>query len=152
MTDTLATERLTAKRRRIALKLEDPRLAEHVRKHATEVELPMISAALARIADGDYGVCDECGEPIEADRLVAIPEIDTCKDCGFRKDGRVPHRHVDLAVARRIIEALEARKPPDSKVKSARIDETAGTVVFTTDKDAELELPVADFVGLYAQT
>lgn len=58
----------------------------------------------------------------------------------------------DLAVARRLIEALESRKDPASKVRSAIVDEAAATVVFTTDKGVELELPVADFVRLYAQT
>lgn len=88
MVDALATERLAAKRARIVRKLEDAALFPHVRKHATEVELPMIADALRKVTDGDYGICDDCGEPIEADRLEAIPEIDTCKRCGSRRDGR----------------------------------------------------------------
>lgn len=39
-----------------------------------------IEAALARIADGSYGVCEICGEPIGAERLSAIPWARLCID------------------------------------------------------------------------
>ncbi len=38
-----------------------------------------INRALAKIADGTYGACEICGEPIEADRLGANPAARTCK-------------------------------------------------------------------------
>lgn len=37
------------------------------------VQLADIEGALARIENGSYGVCEETDEPIEADRLLAIP-------------------------------------------------------------------------------
>lgn len=77
------SQRLKDKRQGIMKKLQDQGIFDHVRRHATEVELPMIEAALARIADGDYDTCIDCGNPIESTRLEAIPEIDTCKQCGL---------------------------------------------------------------------
>ena len=37
------------------------------------IELREMDKALKRIDEGNYGVCEETGEPIEADRLMAIP-------------------------------------------------------------------------------
>lgn len=44
-------------------------------------EIERIQAALARIADGDYGFCVACGEPIGAKRLAADPVVPTCIAC-----------------------------------------------------------------------
>lgn len=38
----------------------------------------MVTAALARIDNGTYGVCEECGRAIEAARLDADPAAATC--------------------------------------------------------------------------
>lgn len=38
-----------------------------------------VAAALKRIEDGTYGMCEECGEKIEDDRLDANPAARTCK-------------------------------------------------------------------------
>ncbi|MBZ2195340.1 TraR/DksA family transcriptional regulator [Occultella gossypii] len=35
-------------------------------------------AALARLAAGDYGICEVCGEPIGAERLAARPVASRC--------------------------------------------------------------------------
>lgn len=43
--------------------------------------LGKIDAALQRIADGTFGVCDECGEAIGLDRLRARPVTTLCIDC-----------------------------------------------------------------------
>lgn len=40
-----------------------------------------IDRALARIEDGSYGECLECGEPIAAARLEANPTVRYCIDC-----------------------------------------------------------------------
>lgn len=42
--------------------------------------LKQIDAALRRIEDGTYGVCEICGKPIGADRLRAIPWTTRCID------------------------------------------------------------------------
>jgi RNA polymerase-binding protein DksA len=43
--------------------------------------LANIDAALARIDDGTYGVCTNCGKPIAEERLEARPWADLCIDC-----------------------------------------------------------------------
>ena len=40
-----------------------------------------ITAALERVDEGTYGVCERCGEEIQAARLDAIPEAELCRDC-----------------------------------------------------------------------
>jgi DnaK suppressor protein len=40
--------------------------------------LAEVDAALARIADGTYGICAVCGEPIPSARLEARPTTDRC--------------------------------------------------------------------------
>lgn len=49
--------------------------------HHDVVELRLIDAALARIADGHYGECVDCGEPIGYERLVAAPYTARCLSC-----------------------------------------------------------------------
>jgi RNA polymerase-binding protein DksA len=42
--------------------------------------LEEIDAALLRIEEGSYGVCEVCGEPIGTERLSAIPWARLCID------------------------------------------------------------------------
>jgi DnaK suppressor protein len=51
-----------------------------------EVELARIDAALERLADGGYGDCVTCGEPIEPRRLELDPAIPLCLGCARRAD------------------------------------------------------------------
>ena len=53
----------------------------------SRLELSRVEAALRSIDDGTYGVCTNCGNPIGAERLEAIPWAPTCIDCA-RKGGR----------------------------------------------------------------
>jgi RNA polymerase-binding protein DksA len=41
----------------------------------------LIDAALARIKNGTYGICAECGTKIPEGRLKALPYATTCIDC-----------------------------------------------------------------------
>ena len=43
-----------------------------------------IDRALAKIDEGSYGLCDECGERIAPDRLEALPAASRCVDCARR--------------------------------------------------------------------
>ena len=45
------------------------------------VELRRIAAALARIDEGDYGACLECGEEIAVRRLELTPAAPLCIAC-----------------------------------------------------------------------
>lgn len=47
-----------------------------VQEHLAEIR-----AALARLDEGTYGVCEQCGEPIGDERLQARPEARTCIRC-----------------------------------------------------------------------
>lgn len=40
-----------------------------------------IDAALARLDEGTYGVCERCGRPIAEERLEALPYATTCIEC-----------------------------------------------------------------------
>jgi hypothetical protein len=46
--------------------------------------LRMIAAALRDMADGRYGVCTTCGQPIPLERLDARPEARHCLRCQAR--------------------------------------------------------------------
>lgn len=40
-----------------------------------------IAAALQRMAEGEYGYCSDCGEPLDEDRLNADPTLPRCLSC-----------------------------------------------------------------------
>ena len=44
-------------------------------------EIAMIKAALDRIARGDYGYCQRCGDEISTARLELLPETPFCRNC-----------------------------------------------------------------------
>jgi DnaK suppressor protein len=44
-------------------------------------ELAEVGEALERIAEGSYGVCEECGEEISFARLKAVPQTTHCISC-----------------------------------------------------------------------
>jgi DnaK suppressor protein len=43
-----------------------------------------LQIALARLQDGEYGVCSDCGTPIPSQRLRAVPDATTCVACQER--------------------------------------------------------------------
>ena len=43
-----------------------------------EARLGQVEAALAKLADGTFGTCRVCSNPIEAERLDANPAAETC--------------------------------------------------------------------------
>lgn len=44
-------------------------------------EVQQIREALQRIENGNYGICSNCGQPISAARLAAVPSSDICVVC-----------------------------------------------------------------------
>ena len=54
-------------------------MVQQVRDHLAEID-----AALVRLADGTYGICERCGRPIGEARLEARPEARTCISCATR--------------------------------------------------------------------
>jgi RNA polymerase-binding protein DksA len=50
-------------------------------QHSAERQLDHVNEALARIEDGKYGTCSNCGKRINPDRLEALPFSTLCIDC-----------------------------------------------------------------------
>lgn len=53
---------------------------------AARSELAGIAAAVARMEQGDYGVCVRCGMDIPLERLRAVPYADRCIACAEQSD------------------------------------------------------------------
>ena len=48
--------------------------------------LAAIDAALKRIDEGTFGICQSCGRPIDPERLDALPYTTQCIDCKRREE------------------------------------------------------------------
>lgn len=57
-------------------------------RHAL-TELTQVDAALARLRDGTYGECVDCGEPIAPARLAVYPTAMRCVTCQEAHEKRV---------------------------------------------------------------
>src|SRR2546427_9942914 len=120
--ETLLRDQLTERRQ----KLESASTAipgdEQVRRLLREVD-----AALARMDDGTFGICESCHDTIEADRLVADPLMEYCLDHLTRPQRQALERDLDLAA--RVLRGL---LPPPSQTfpgyEVARHYEGAGPV------------------------
>ncbi|OUZ10987.1 hypothetical protein BHE97_06030 [Aeromicrobium sp. PE09-221] len=51
---------------------------------SASAHLAEIDAALSRLGKGDYGRCEDCGEPIAHERLRAQPAARRCIGCATR--------------------------------------------------------------------
>jgi DnaK suppressor protein len=45
-----------------------------------------IDASLRKLAEGTYGICEECGEEISPERLKVLPFAILCRDCQERNE------------------------------------------------------------------
>ena len=54
--------------------------------------IKQIQAALQRIDDGTYGICEECGEDISISRLKARPVTRLCIKCKENQEMNEKHR------------------------------------------------------------
>ena len=50
--------------------------------------LMQVEHALVRIADGSYGMCESCGQPIGKARLQVFPRATLCMSCKQREERR----------------------------------------------------------------
>lgn len=55
---------------------ENRELANSLRKQLDDVDV-----ALQRLAEGTYGLCASCGQPIARERLEAMPATQFCINC-----------------------------------------------------------------------
>ena len=58
-------------------------LLEQLKERATGIE-----HALSAVAEDKYGVCEQCGQPIHPDRLVALPDTRTCICCARAREAQ----------------------------------------------------------------
>jgi RNA polymerase-binding protein DksA len=49
-------------------------------------ELRRVEHALARLKRGEYGICQSCGNPIAAARLLVLPSAVLCIECQARAE------------------------------------------------------------------
>ena len=56
-----------------------------------------VDSALERVANGSYGLCQECHEPVEQDRLLANPLVRYCLDHLTQPERAALQRDLDLA-------------------------------------------------------
>ena len=74
----------------------DPAVAEHAQTIATikriEDHVAEIDRAIQAAQRADYGVCEDCGEPIDPERLKILPETRLCVKCK-RESERFKQRH-----------------------------------------------------------
>jgi len=74
----VSKERLLQRRAALRLALEKGTASQRA---ATAEELAETEAALARIEEGKFGRCDECGGAIGRQRLLALPAVRLCIEC-----------------------------------------------------------------------
>jgi DnaK suppressor protein len=59
----------------------EQRARDYAIREILEGDAEQIRHAQQREADGQYGVCEDCDQPIDPARLSARPEATTCVDC-----------------------------------------------------------------------
>ncbi len=64
----------------LAVEREADEVLEHLGDAGVK-ELRLIDMALARMMDGSYGICMQCGERISAERLDVLPYTGVCRAC-----------------------------------------------------------------------
>ncbi|MFC2044479.1 TraR/DksA family transcriptional regulator [Chloroflexota bacterium] len=57
-----------------------------------EDQLAEIEHALHKLTEGTYGSCDSCHQPIDLERLEALPQANLCLDCKTKNKGKFPQR------------------------------------------------------------
>ena len=92
---TARLERITANLRRgyeadskeRAKQLEDSEVVDAL-GNEVRLELKKITATLARMESGDFGICINCGTPIDEGRIEAYPYALECIDCATLDERR----------------------------------------------------------------
>lgn len=101
---TLIRDQLAERRDRLQSVAGQSPDADRIRTLLREVD-----AALERLDQGTYGVCETCHESIEADRLVADPLVEYCLDHLSPTEHRALQQDLDLAA-----QVMRGLLPPPS--------------------------------------
>jgi len=96
-------------------------------------EIQAIDAALGKIDEGTYGICESCGRPISKERLEVVPWAEICIRCAQKRtEGRpLPSTEIE-SLARRELPP-EYQGMSDAQLREAVYD------VLRTDGRIELE-------------
>jgi RNA polymerase-binding transcription factor DksA len=79
-----------------------------------------VEQALARLDNGTYGYCVNCGARIGLERLQALPATPTCIACSRRSSRRIPARiGTDPGVARR----AHHKSPPNRDGSESEVEQ-----------------------------
>ena len=63
------------------------REVDYTIKGIVEDEVQQVHQAMRRHAEGRYGICDDCGEGIDPERLAVRPHATLCIECQRRVEG-----------------------------------------------------------------
>lgn len=83
--------------------------------------LRKIDAALRRLEEGTYGICEECDEKISEPRLRALPFASLCRDCQQAREGEPTERPLHALEEGLSISARNDRTPPRFEKEQVRL-------------------------------
>lgn len=63
------------------------REVDYTIKEIVQDEEQQVHDAMQRRAEGQYGICEDCGRPIPKARLKARPHATLCVDCQRKREG-----------------------------------------------------------------
>jgi sigma-B regulation protein RsbU (phosphoserine phosphatase) len=90
--DSVLRDQLLVRREQLQSALERPEATLRLRTLLNEVD-----TALGRMERGTYGLCEECGEAIEPDRLIADPVLRFCLDHLTAVEQQALQRDLEMA-------------------------------------------------------
>ena len=61
------------------------RISSSATARSIAAALADVDRALAKLDEGSYGICDQCGQPITPERLEAMPSATLCVTCRSRR-------------------------------------------------------------------
>lgn len=75
----------------------------------TQQQMAQIARAREKLAQGTYGVCEECGQPIDPERLAALPQAMLCLKCKEADENKYGQYHRPLEEDMQVITPNMAR-------------------------------------------
>jgi sigma-B regulation protein RsbU (phosphoserine phosphatase) len=109
-----------------------------------------VDSALERMAKGSYGLCEECHEAIEQDRLLADPLVSYCLDHLTQSQRMALQRDIDLAsqVQRNLLPQVDLRAGDwETSYHYAPVGPVSGDYCDLIPSDAQLFFVLGDVSG-----
>jgi len=125
-------------------------LAEAPRNAGLAGLLREVDAALDRMAEGSYGLCEECHETVEADRLLADPLVRYCLDHLTQTERDALQRDLDLAaeVQRKLLPEVGLRASGwETSYHYAPVGPVSGDYCDLIPSDGQLFFVLGDVSG-----